>query len=224
MSVTNGNATVASTLIAQLRSNAPVFGGRVAGAAEYQRGLRDYNTSLPLPAAYVLLPLAQEAEPNDSFGGLFQIVHVHFGVAVELDAQRDRRGQAPMMDLEAIWAEVNASILNLYIDDCHFVPKGVYVTGGRFLEGLDRARVFYQFEYGYDWQITDADGVQPIAIPLVSVELDGFHSPGAIGVPGSFPAFVAVVNTEGGTPPPPTDGPWPATLLHRFGRVFGIKR
>ena len=66
--------SVIGSFIASLRANAPIFNGRIAGAAEFYRGLRDYNTSMSMAAAYVL-PLGQDAEPNRTYGGLMQIVH-----------------------------------------------------------------------------------------------------------------------------------------------------
>lgn len=192
--------------ISQLRANASVFGGRVAGAAEFVRGLRDYSTSLPLPAAYVV-PGTQDAETNNTWGGLQQLVHVTVGVVVELDAQTDRRGQAPAMDLDGVRDQVFASVLNYKFDDCH-VARGASYVGGHEL-ALDRARLFYQFDFNVDWQITDADGVQPESVPLQSVEVDIFKAPPK---PGDMPPAVVLVATADPStpPPPPTDGPWPA--------------
>lgn len=197
--------SIIAGFIASLRANAPFFGGNVAGAAEFYRGLRDYNTSLAMPAAYVL-PLGQDAEPNRTYGGMMQIVHKTIGVAVQIDAQRDRRGQDPAMNFEIIEAQIFASCLNLYLGDCR-MTQGAYFAGGRYLD-LDRARLWYQWEFTLDWQITDLDGVQPPSIPLESVEVDIFNAPGAIGVPGTDPAAVVVLDT-GDNPIPPTDGPWP---------------
>ena len=194
-----------AAFISQLRANAPIFAGRVAGAAEFQAGLRNYNTSLPLPAAYVL-PLGQEADANQLWNGLIQIVHKTIGVAVELDAQQDRRGQAPTMNFEEIEAQIFASVLNLTIGECR-MPRGAAFSGARYLD-LDRARLFYQWEFALDWQITDADGVQPESVPLETIEVDVF---GPRGVPpsGTPPAAVIVVPTGDPPYPPATDGPWP---------------
>lgn len=205
MSGTNGGlASVIGVCIASLRQNAPYFGGRVAGAAEFNRGLRDYTTSMPLPAAYVL-PLGFDAESNRGMGGsLWQIVHKHIGVAVELDAQRDRRGQEPAMLLELIEAQIYASVLNLFIPSCR-MSTGIYAVGARQLD-LDRARFWWQWEFAADWQITDLDGVQPDIIGDLQVEVDIFGPHGPPD-PGTPPAAVVVVPA----PPiiPPTDGPWP---------------
>lgn len=202
----NGGVTIMGAFISQLRSNAPIFGGRVGGSAEFYAGLKAYNTSMALPAAYVL-PLGQEAEPNQVWNGLIQIVHKQVGIAVELDAQRDRRGQDPTMSFETIEAQIFASVLNLEIGECRMV-RGTSFAGARYLD-LDRARLFYQWEFNIDWQLTDADGVQPLSVPLAHVEVDIFHAPGAVGVPGSDPAAVVVVPTGDPPYPPATDGPWP---------------
>ena len=211
--------------ISQLRGNAPVFGGRVAGAAEFVRGLRDYSTSLALPAAYVLPGPQDVAQANDTWGGLQQLVHYGVGVAVELDAQTDRRGQAPAMDLDDVRDQVFASVLNYKFDDCH-MARGALCAGALALD-LDRARLFYQFNFTVDWQITDADGFNVEGIPIVSVELDGFHAPGEIGVPGDLPAFVALVYTQGDPPAPPTYGAWrtPTQAVRQFfSRQRGQRR
>ena len=83
-----------AAFISQLRANAPIFAGRVAGAAEFQAGLRNYNTSLPLPAAYVL-PLGQEAEGNQLWNGLIQIVHKRLAWPSSLTRSRIAGGRRP---------------------------------------------------------------------------------------------------------------------------------
>jgi hypothetical protein len=203
----SGGVSIMGTIIASLRSHAPIFEGRVAGAAEFYKGLRDYNTSMVMPAAFVL-PLGQDATQNITYGALQQIMHKSIGVAVELDTQRDRRGQEPTMQFEEIETQILASVLNLYIGDCR-MTQGAYFTGARYLD-LDRARLWYQWEFGLDWQITDLDGVQPDpGIPLESLEVDFFKSSGAVAVPGQDPAVVTQVIT-GDNPIPPTNGPWPS--------------
>lgn len=195
--------TIVATFISQLRANAPIFGGRVAGAAEFYAGLKNYNTSLALPAAYVI-PLGQDADANQVWTGLIQIVHKSIGVAVELDAQQDRRGQAPTMNFEAIEAQIFASVLNLEIDECR-QPRGTSFGGARYLD-LDRARLFYQWEFNIDWQITDADGVQPVSVDINRIEVDYFKAPAE---PGDFPAAVVMLPTGDPPYPPPTNGTWP---------------
>lgn len=198
--------SIMATFISQLRANAPIFAGRVAGAAEFYAGLKNYNTAMVLPSAYVL-PLGQEAEGNQAAGGdLIQIVHKSVGVAVELDATPDRRGQDPVMQFQVIEAQLFASVLNMILmDACQRMTKGVYFQGARYLD-LDRARLFYQWEFGLDWQIGTQDGVQPQSIPLAGIEVDIFKAPVA---PGDIPPAVIRVPTGEPPYPPATDGPWP---------------
>jgi hypothetical protein len=158
---------------------------------------------MPLPAAYVL-PLTQEAGPNLIWNGLIQIIQKGVGVAVELDAQQDRRGQKPVMDFDTIEAQLFRSVLNLLLPGCN-MTRGVYFTGARYLD-LDRARLWYQWEFGLDWQVDDTDGVQPVSIPLETVEVDVFLGP--TPTPGDLPAAVIQIPT-GDAPLPPTNGPWP---------------
>jgi hypothetical protein len=83
--------------------------------------------------------------------------------------------------------------------------RGMSFDGGRFLD-LDRARVFYQWEFGVNWMITDEDGFQPPSFPLSTIEVDLFKAPAN---PGDMPAVVIQVPTGNPPYPPATDGPWP---------------
>jgi hypothetical protein len=187
---------IIDAFIARLRANAPIFAGRVAGAAEFYAGLRNYNTSMPLPAAYVL-PLGQDAEANPIMNGLVQVIHKGIGVAVELDAQQDRRGQAPVMNFDLIEAQIFASVLNLFIGECR-MSRGTYFTGARYLD-LDRARLFYQWEFGLDWQVTDEDGVQPESESLEAIDVDIHLAPLADHPDPA--AVVHVITADQGEPP-----------------------
>lgn len=198
---------ILDTFITRLRGNAPAFSGRVAGAAEFVAGLKNYNTSLKLPAAWVV-PLGQEASNNLMWGGMLQqTVQRIIGVIVELDAQRDRRGQDPAMNLDTIQDQIFVSVLNMIIDPCR-QNKGVAFAGARELD-LDRARLFYQFEFAIDWMITDLDGVQPDpadAVDLRGIEVDIFKAPVK---PGDIPPAVVLIPVGEPPYPPATDGPWP---------------
>ena len=212
--------SIMAAFIASLRQNAPFFAGNVAGAADFYRGLRNYETSAPMPAAYVR-PLGQEAEPNKTYGGLVQIVHKEVGVCVQLDAQRDRRGQDPTMSFELIEQQIMASCLNLYIGECR-MTQGVYFTSSGYLD-LDRARLWYEWRFGLDWQISDADGVQFFSTPLQSIEVD-FFGPDGVPPVGTMPAAVVVLSTSEDDPPPPTNGGWPSTARARWPDLRGVSR
>ena len=65
-----------------------------------------------------------------------------------------------------------------------------HFQGARYLD-LDRARLLYQWEFGLDWQISDADGVQEPSIPLAAIEVDIFKAPVA---PGDVPPAVVAAH------------------------------
>jgi hypothetical protein len=164
--------------IEQLRAYCPFFGGRVAGAADFIRGLQNYNATMPLPAAYVI-PLDQESTGNKLMVGLEQIISKVIGVVVELDAA-DRRGQVPAMQCDEIEAALFAAILNWAPVECRVPGKSGYVfSAGRFLD-LDRARLFYRWEFLLEYQISDEDGWHPPASDaedLLGIELDIYKAP-----------------------------------------------
>lgn len=187
--------------IEQLRANCPPFNGNVAGAAAFRQGLENYNANLPLPAAYVVpLDQATEGDGNQSMTGLFQIIDKTVGIIVELDATADRRGQEGVMIYDVIEDALFGALLNWAPVACRMPNgQGFYFSAGRFLD-LDRARLFYQWEFGLRYQITDADGWQG-APPedLTGIEIDIYKAPPFAPLPpadGSPPAAIVVIPTS----------------------------
>lgn len=185
--------------IDHLRQYCPPFAGRVAGAADFRQGLENYNTSMALPAAYVM-SLGQEADPNENMVGYWQIVHETIGVVVELDATPDRRGQAPAMTYDEIKAALYASLLNWSPAQCR-VPnnQGFQFAAGKMLD-LDRARLFYQFEFLLPWLLTEEDGWQDPTPPidLTGIELDIYLAPPFAPLPPDDltpPAAIVIIPT-----------------------------
>lgn len=168
---------------AQLRTIATVFSGNVAGAAAYANGVSE-QTWLPLPAAYVI-PGEEDAEPNESMTGSYQIVHERVSVIVVMPTlsaggsldSADRRGQAAAAQIDVLRAAVFKALLNWRPDedggDTITSPsnRGLYYLGARFpAEGaFDRARFFYQFSFSLDTTVTDDDGWRPSGTPMTDV-------------------------------------------------------
>lgn len=192
--------SVIDATISQLRAYCPPLNGNVAGAADFRLGLQNYNATLPLPAAYVV-PLDQDSDGNQVMTGLVQVVTKRIGVIVEFDASIDRRGQDPAMSYDDMEAALFAAILNWLPEDCRTLNnQGYWFHGGRFLD-LDRARLFYQWEFALNWQITDSDGWQQPSVPLESIEVDIFLVPPQDMTIDTPPAVV-VIDTAGDTPIP----------------------
>lgn len=186
--------------IDQLRTYCPIFGGRVAGAADFRQGLENYNANMALPAAYVV-PLDQEAARNANMTGYWQIVEKTIGIIVELDATTDRRGQNPMQEAyDTVEAALLGALINWEPALCRSPNKqGYQLAGGRFLD-LDRARLFYQWEFLLLWQITDDDGFQvDTSVDLLGIELDIYKQPTELPLPpadGTPPMPIVVIPTS----------------------------
>jgi len=182
--------------IEQLRTYCPLLEGRVAGAAQFTLGLQNYNTNMALPAGFVL-PLDQSSEGNSSMVGLYQFVRKVVGVVVEFDAKPDRRGQAPVMKYDEMQACLFSSLLNWVPGTCITQnQQGYWFEGGRFLD-LDRARLFYQWEFALNTILDDTDAWQIPSVPLDQIEVDIYNR--VIADPPG-PAAVVVIPTA--NPPP----------------------
>jgi hypothetical protein len=204
-STTTGVGIMAAT-IAQLRTYCPLLGNHVAGAAEFRLGLQGYNTApRVLPYGYVV-PLGSDADGPGSMTGIYEQLRITTGIIVEFSAKEDRRGQDPAMDTEAMEAALNSALLNWEPVECLTVGRqGYWLAGSRFLD-LDRARLFYQWEYALNTILTDDDGFHPdTAVPLLGIELDIWKVPDHF--PAAPPSVIAEIDTVEGEAPP--DNPWP---------------
>ncbi len=167
-------------VIHQLRTLVPEFGDNVAGAAAYARGV-DSQVWLQTPAAYVV-PFEGDTSPNDEATGLVQTRTERIAVIVQFDNSEDRRGQSVTEQYQATMYAVFRAILNWRpnssVDNPGLVKpgpgndvsaKGMYLVSESLVE-FDRARLFYQFVFGLDSMITDADGWQPPGVPLRAIK------------------------------------------------------
>lgn len=165
-------------VISRLRALAPMFNGNVAGAAEYEQGVQN-QVWLPLPAAYVI-PLDDEiVEPNDQLTGIYQVTTERIGVIAVFSnaaavAQGDRRGQtvsdlfnpikwqlfSALINWRPNSSMENPGLVNPGDPGADHSPKGMAYSGGKLL-GFDLARLFYQWDFALEIQITDADGTWP---------------------------------------------------------------
>ena len=153
-------------VIQQLRLHAPMFQGRVAGAADFRKSLAT-EVAMVLPAAYVV-PLDEDANENTLSNALNQLVTEHIGVVVEFDNSTDRRGQSVTSLYDATRAQIWASILNWRVDPVR-ATRGLEASGARNLDS-DHARLFYQWEFSLVITISDADGWQIPVDPLLEMD------------------------------------------------------
>jgi hypothetical protein len=193
--------------IDHLRANCPLLGGRVAGAADFRLGLAKYNTApTVLPFAYVM-PLGAES-PGIAVmaGGFLQYVRQTIGVVVEFSATADRRGQQPAMDTEAMETCLHAALLNWLPVPCLTTNRqGFWFSGSHFLD-LDRARLFFQWDYALNTQIDQDDAWQEPCEDLVGIQLNIWLATKQ-NMQTDPPAVITEIDVVNGVAPPLK--PWP---------------
>lgn len=181
-------------VITQLKTYAPIFAQSVAGAASYAGDMAN-QTWLSLPAAYVV-PLEDEAEPNANQTGYYAMIREKIGVIVVLDNSADRRGQAAAtQSVDAVRKAVLAALLNWRPDEKYQARGFSYVYGGMHPDGLDRARLRWQFDFAIETTITDADGWQPPSVPLTGIGVNPPDVP-ALAAPPPAPSALFELPTS----------------------------
>ncbi len=172
-------------VISQLKTYALVFEGRIAGAAEFTSEMMLAEVRPEAwPSAYVV-PLGSSATENDSSNSLYQTVTERVGVAVLYDNSADRRGQSVSEQYSATEASIFSALLNWRGSDLGHAMRGFEFANSGIVK-LDRARLFYQWEFVIHRLIDDSDGFQPDAPRLTQITMnDPIAFPGAPAPPAS---------------------------------------
>lgn len=171
-----------SDVIDQLKTYAvDALGGRIAGVADFARGLETV-TNMPLPCAYVY-PLTDEAEPNTDLNGDQQIFWESFAVTVEFDQTRtsladSRTGFAGVNQVNNMKKAIWKAILNWQPpSNADRAPRGIEYVGGELLS-FDRARLFWQYTFRQQALVTDADGFWQVPPDLTDIQVTVADGPG----------------------------------------------
>ena len=196
------------------------FGNYIFGAAELAMAL---EYTLKKESAFVI-PLSETTKSNNMDNGINQRITERFAIVVALDngsSDRDKVGLAAYDDLDDVRAEIFSAILGWQIPGAESI---ISYAGGR-IAGINRAYLWYQFEFDYETRIDDDDGIdtgvndldwfdsiyaQYVLSP--SLGLDAIQG-GAPGLPVSIvdPDMTQVIDF---TTNPDVEGP--------FGKGFGI--
>lgn len=138
-------------VITALRARCPSFANRVAGAAEFNA--LPENGKLTVPSAYVL-PLDDKPGDASTGTGYRQELRDSFGVVVALANDADLRGQKATADaVRVIRPELFKALLGWGPDDDH----GPITYEGGQLQDMNRAVLWYRFEFGAETVIEQAD-------------------------------------------------------------------
>lgn len=139
-----------SHIIAAIRQRCPLFGARVAGASEFKP--LPENAKMELPAAYVI-PLDDNPDEQRSQTDYWQNVTDAFAVVIIVNNTQDARGQASVDIVDTAREALWKALLGWSPE-----PKydGIVYQGGNLLE-MNRAHLYYQFEFSASFEIGETD-------------------------------------------------------------------
>lgn len=149
------------TIITALRARCPTLAGRIAGAAQFK--MLPENAAMPVPCAFVI-PLDDAPQQSTAQNSVRQTMTDSFAVVVATDNTTDERGQNSAHSVDALRAELWAALLGWQPAERY---DGINYEGGQIL-GLDRARLWYQFEFGAAMEIEPEDGWQEIELAALT--------------------------------------------------------
>lgn len=157
------------TVIIQLRTQTiATFNRRIHGAAEFAPIADLDKTDLPVPCAFVI-PLADRAQPQAEQNIQLQDLEERFGVIVALSNVQDRTGLTAAINVYTVREVIWKAILNWTPDENAYKPIRYY--GARLLS-MNRAILFWMFEFYTQSTIVDADGHQPELTDLKTIQID----------------------------------------------------
>ena len=143
------------TIIQHLRLYCQTLGQNIAGAAQFKQ--LEEAANLPMPCAFVI-PLDDNPQESRSQNDVLQIMTDSFAVIVALSNAVDEKGQIATVSVQSLRAELWKALLGWYPAERY---GQITYEGGSLLK-VDRARLWYQFEFGAVMDICAADGWQDV--------------------------------------------------------------
>ncbi len=210
-----------SPIVIKLRDAETDFGRYIGGSADLVKAM-DY--SLTKEAAFVI-QLAETASTNNYDNSISQLISERFAVVVALDngsSDKDKLGIIAYDRLQGIRTQLFKAILGWQIPAAESITS---YSGGKVL-GINRAKLWYQFEFSADTRITDDDGIDNGAAELPwfdEIRAQYILSPSADLPQSHVPLNPDVVNVDmtqiiDFTSNPEVDG----AFGKGFGQVFDV--
>lgn len=144
-------------IINALRVRCPSFAGtppvapNVAGAVQFKQ--LEEATNIPLPFAFVV-PLDDNPQESKAHNAVRQSMIDSFAVIVAISNTVDEKGQGSVVSVHTLRAEIWKALLGWQPSADY---NGIEYQGGSLLK-VDRARLWYQFEFGAYMEIGPTDG------------------------------------------------------------------
>ncbi len=140
-------------IIPALRTRCSSFSNRIAGAAQFK--LLPETAALNVPCAYVI-PLDDSPQESRAMNSVRQALTDSFAVIVAVSNVTDEKGQGSAHSIDSLRTELWAALLGWQPTARY---DGITYEGGQLLS-LDRARLWYQFEFGALMELEPSDGYQ----------------------------------------------------------------
>lgn len=140
-------------IIAALRTRCTSYSNRIAGAAQFK--VLPEAAAMAVPCAFVI-PLDDSPGESRSQNSVRQPLTDSFAVVVAVSNVADEKGQASSHSIDAVRAELWKALLG-WQPDLRY--DAITYEGGHLLQ-IDRARLWYQFEFGAQMEIEPGDGYQ----------------------------------------------------------------
>lgn len=144
-------------VIAALRARLPYFSSRIGGAAQFK--VLEQSAQLQVPCAYVV-PTDDTPGENLSNVTIRQDITDGFAVIVVIPNTPDEKGQASTHSVHQVRKLLWAALLG-WEPGPEYDP--ILYEGGQLLQ-IDRARLWYQFEFSAVMQIDVTDTWQATAL------------------------------------------------------------
>lgn len=139
-------------IIQRLIEAAPILGGRVAGAADFNAEVE--ATRLGVPCAFVMRS-SGEASDAATLGEVIQMLTEEFAVVLVVDNSVSTVGQPAEDNLAPVYEEVMEALLGWIDNGTH--NSLVFVRDDHV--GLDRSRLWHQMLFRTSSSISSLDGM-----------------------------------------------------------------
>lgn len=153
-------------IVLALRAANTTFGNRIAGAAEF--GMILDGATLTDETAFVV-PVADKPNPNETTSGINQRVIESFAVVVALATDSNKKDKLSIVAYDKVHdvrAEIFSALLGLQLSGQESI---ISYSGGQIVD-INRAYLWYQFEFVVNFRLDDDDGVDVGESDLPSLE------------------------------------------------------
>lgn len=144
---------ILETVIQALQQRCAAFNNNVGGAAEFKH--LEEAANLQLPCAFVI-PLDEDADEPMAQNAVRQRLVDAFAVIVAIDNTPNERGQTGVLGVRTVRAQIFKALLGWRPTADY---NGIYYQSGSLLS-MDRARLWYQFEFGAEMFLGPEDGYE----------------------------------------------------------------